>query len=239
MREKKEKKEKKKKLKEWAIAILAIIVWLCIGYVFMNVFPEIGHPFFYFLSVLYDDSLRIAVLLFLVLAGVLFSLRKEGGREESKGILKIFFLIAGVWIVVSNLFPVKDDYKAVLIDGETPSKFAYKASILKDALTGETKVENLPVEKVTPFRSEYYVSGGRNSSGSYHTSYYVKFETEDGRLFASYESPEVWNYVVWMREHRETIQIEYYVHSGILKTLNGIDKNEGEAMKMLISSEMP
>lgn len=230
MREKKEKKEKKKKLKEWAIAILAIIVWLCIGYVFMNVFPEIGHPFFYFLSVLYDDSLRIAILLFLVLAGVLFSLRKEGRKRETWGIMRIFFLIAGVWIVVLNLFPVKNDYKAVLIDGETPSKFAYKASILKDALSGETKVENLPVEKVTPFRSEYYVSGGRNSSGRYHTSYYVRLETEAGRLFASYESPEIWNYVVWMQEHRETIQIEYYVYSGILKTINGIDKNDEKAL---------
>ena len=230
MREKKEKKEKKKDFRGALIAIATIGLWFLISELFLDVLPRTGHLFFYFLAVLYEDSLSMAVLLFLILAGVMFSLRKEGRKRETWGIMRIFFLIAGVWIVLLNLFPVKDDYKAVLIDGETPSKFAYKASILKDALSGETKVENLPVEKVTPFRSEYYVSGGRNSSGRYHTSYYVRLETEAGRLFASYESPEIWNYVVWMQEHRETIQIEYYVHSGILKTINGIDKNDEKAL---------
>ena len=226
MREKKDKTGKKKKIKEWAIAILAIIVWLCIGYVFMNVFPEIGHPFFYFLSVLYDDSLRIAVLLFLVLAGVLFSLRKEGGREESKGILKIFFLIAGVWILIVNLFPVKDEYESVLIDGKTPSKLSYKAHILQDACSGETKVETLPVEKVSAFRSEYSVGGGRHSSSRRITTYFIGFETEENGTFASRESGVLWKYVSWMKENTDTIQIEYYVHSGMIKTIDGVDKKD-------------
>lgn len=226
MWEKKDKTEKKKELREWAIAILAIIVWLGIGYVFMSIFPEIGHPFFWFLSVLYDDSLRIAVLLFLVLAGVLFSLRKKGGREESKGILKFFFLIAGVWILLVNVFPVKDEYESVLIDGKTPSKLSYKANILRDALSGETKVETFPAEKVSAFRSEYSVEGGRHSSSRRITTYYIGFETEENGIFASRESVVLWKYVSWMKEHTDTIQIEYYVHSGMIKRIDGVGKKD-------------
>lgn len=234
MREKKDKTEKKKKMQEWSIAIFVIVVWIGIGHVFLNIFPEIGHPFFFFLSVLYDDSLNIAVLLFLGLSGVLFSLRKEGGREESRGILRLFFLVAGVWILILNVFPVKDEYESVLIDGKTPSKMSYKAHILKDAFSGETKVETLPVEKVTPFRSEYSIRGGRHSSSRRITTYYIGFETEENGTFASYESGVLWKYVTWMKEHNDTIQIEYYVHSGMIKRIDGVDKRDIDGLSARI-----
>lgn len=51
-------------------------------------------------------------------------------------------------------------------------------------------------------------------------------KTVDNKLFASRESSEVWEYIEWIKEHKDTIQIEYYVHSGIIKTIDGIDRND-------------
>ncbi len=230
MREKKEKKEKKKSIQEALIAFGAMALWWGIGYLVLDVLPGTGHPFFYFLSVLYEDSLNIALLLLFILLGVLFSLRKEGGREESKGILRLFLLIAGVWILILNLFPVSKRYEDVLIDGKRPSKLSYKVHILQDAISGETKVETLPVDKVTAIRSGYRIRGGRHSSSRRVDTYYIGFETEENEKFASYESGVLWKYVTWMKEHTDTIQIEYYVHSGMIKKIDGVDKKDIDAL---------
>lgn len=227
-------REKKKNFQEWVIAILAIVVWLGIGYVFLNIFPKMGHPFFYFLSVLYDDSLRVAMLLLLILAGVMFLLRKEGGREEMRGLFRFFFLVAGAWILILNLFPVSKAYEEVLIDGKTPSKMLYKVHILKDAFSGETEVETLSADKITPFSSGYRVKGGRHSSSRRINTYYIEFETKENGTYASYESGVLWKYVTWMKEHTDTIQIEYYVHSGMIKSIDGVDKRNIDGLSARI-----
>lgn len=113
-----------------------------------------------------------------------------------------------------------------MIDGKTPTKFSYKAHILQDAISGETKVETVPADKVTAFRSAYSVRGGRHSSSRRVTTYYIGFETEENGKFASHESGVLWNYVTWMKEHTDTIQIEYYVHSGMIKNIDGVDKRD-------------
>lgn len=236
MREKKDKAEKKKSFQEWLIVIIVMAVWCGLGYLVQIVLPRTGNLFFYFLAVLYEDSLSVAVLLFLVLVAVLFSLREEGRKEENRGILRMFFLIAGVWIAVLNVFPVSEQYEAVLIDGKKPTKFSYKASILQDAIDGETKVETLPVEKIEPFRAEYRTRGGRHSSSRNVTTYYIGYETEENKAFASYESSVLWKYVTWMKENADTIQIEYYAHSGLIKRIDGVDKRDLDGLNARIAA---
>ena len=221
-------REKKSFWPEVLLAFGALVVWFGIGYLVLEVLPGIGHPFFYFLSVFYEDSLRPVVLFFLILYGVTLPLRRRGRKEEVRRSFRRFFLVACLWIWILNSFPVKGRYESVLIDGEKPTKLSYKAHILRDVLSGETKVEELPAEKVTPLRAEYDAD---ESDEKGRTSQYVKFETEEGGVFASYESLEVWNYVFWMKRHGEAIPIEYYVHSGMLKSINGIDKNDSETLR--------
>lgn len=230
MKEKKDIKKHFKKFQVILIIIVLLVVWFALLYVFSTILPKLGHPIFNFLSVLYCDSLSGVVIVLAIIMGILISLRKEGDASDIKRMLRGGLLIAAAWIVIINLFSVSKDYEAVLIQGKKPSRMAYKFHILQDAISGETKVETFPVDQVIPFINEYHVSSGRGHSGSDITTYYIVYESEEKGKFASLESWQVWKYVEWIKERSDTIKIEYYVHSGIIKTIDGIDKNDRKAL---------
>ena len=70
---------------------------------------------------------------------------------------------------------------------------------------------------------------GMGKRASRHDVYYVKYNTGNTE-FSSIESEEVAVAVEIITKVNGTIEIEYYPHSGIIKSINGIDKKDTDSI---------
>lgn len=229
--------DNKAEKKEIVIAVIAILLVLaagvCLDLFFTHMYFKTSHLAFYFLSVFYRDSLLggLGILSLVLYFGI--SMKKDHASFNLWKFLGGLGLIAAVIILIMNLFQVSDRYGGVLIENETPSKLDYKYAILRDVFGQETKVVDIPSAEVEVYVQSYSYKSGRSTERAY--AYYMAFETADRKCYASLESEGFRICINELKELKDSIQIEYYIHSGIIKSIDGIDKNDDETLMEYIA----
>lgn len=218
----------KKEAARWIFAVLiSFAITAFLAWYISNLYQEKGSLTCYFFHVWYSDSLNVVLFFFLtiILGSYVFVRHEE--RSDLKGTLLTFLVIALVYIFFVNIFGVSKQFDDVLIDGKSPSKFVYKHNIFLDMINGDTKLQEIPVENIETDINHYTI-GSRRSRGSYN-SYYVKFEL-DNEKYSSLETYALSVYIDKLIEYKDTILVEYYPHTGIIKSIDGIDKSDTQKL---------
>ncbi|MBQ4068673.1 MAG: hypothetical protein IJC76_05430 [Lachnospiraceae bacterium] len=184
---------------------------------------------FYFFLVWFDESLGIILFFLLFLLFFVYITRKDENEIKLKPSLRIFTVIALIYIAFTNIFEVSEQYEAVLIDNKKPSAFEYKYNIIKDAIDGNTITKIVPVENIEIYYNHYVVDTGRSSKG--RVSYYIRFKIGDIQ-YSSLEERSTAIYVKELLKCKENIKIEYYQHTGMVKSIDGISKNNNQELRL-------
>ena len=217
------------------ISILAGLVFFVIlvgiNYSVSYLYRDTGLLVFYFFSVLFDESLGIVIFFLLFLLFFVYISRNDEDAIKLKPSLRVFTVIALIYMAFTNIFEVSKKYEAVLIDNKTPSRFEYKYNILQDAIDKTTVTKIVPVENIEIYYNHYVVNTGRSSKG--RMSYYIKFKIDDMQ-YSSLEERSTAIYTEELLKVKETITIEYYQHTGIVKAIDGIDKNDTEELRFYV-----
>ncbi len=218
----------KKHAWKWAVRVLIIlVVSIGLNCLLTVLYSKTGMLIFYFFKVWYDDSLNIVIFFLAVFIFVLHDMKKEGEGLNLRKAWLIFSLIALSYITLINFFKVSKKYGAVVIDDKTPSKFVYKCDILLDMFSGDTETEIIPVENIDTFTNRYVLRSTRKSRTQ--RSYYITY-TINNSEYSSLENYQLMSCIEGLKECVSSIEIEYYPHSGIIKSINGINKNDIDAL---------
>lgn len=221
--------------KKTAISIIAGIIFFIIivgiNWLLSYLYTDTGLLIFYFFYVWFDESLGVVIFFLLFLLFFAYISRKDEEPINIKSSFLTFTVIALIYMAFTNIFEVSKKYEAVLIDNKTPSRFEYKYNILKDAIAGETVIETIPVENMEVYRNHYLSRSGRSTKG--RDSYYIRFKINDIQ-YSSLEERMTTVYVDELLKFKEEITIEYYPHTGIVKSIDGVDKNNAKELKFYV-----
>ncbi len=220
--------EKKETIK-WVVAIVIIIaISGGLNWLMSYLYAETGLLIFYFFSVWYNDSLGVVVFFLMVVIFGVYETKKDGEKCNIKKVFLVFSVIALIYMMFVNVFEVSKRYGAVLIDNDTPSRFTYKYNILLDAIEEKTITEAITVDNIKTYTNHYVARSGKSSRSA--KSYYIRFTIGDNQ-YSSLESYELARYINMLMSAENTITIEYYPRTGIIKTIDGIDKNDSATLE--------
>lgn len=230
------------------------IVAIAVGakYLFDGLCVKTNSPFWILLDVL-CSSLSIALIIFIVVFYTYFfitsskkekeaSLKMKAQRKlkakrmknktsDSKD-KKAFIGIIIFSLLLPVFLPLQHDFGATKINGKRPLKIQYCFYLLMDAISGDTA-------SVTINPKEFYVGkhsySGRSRRSFIHYSriynYYAEFE---GNCVYLYEN-EIEDYFLFCYEDNIDMEIEYYINSKVIKTINGIEIYDYYGFKNAVS----
>lgn len=225
----KETKVSKLQTLKWLLLMFFLFLIIAQIQVFLeNTYWETNNLLFCWLSTWFNDSLFLAFFWFGLALFIGIGIKKDLPRFSLCKFMGIIGMIAVIIVAVSSLFPVSERYYGVEIAGEMPSKWSYKNAIFCDLVEKDTV-------SVAIASTELKTSGHRygykaRSSASGHYACYIDYVGADGKEYGSYESEWITNYVGLIKEQAESINIEYYLHSGVIKSIDGIEKNNTESL---------
>ena len=226
-----------KEFSQWLLALLfmldlviatGIVLGLKYAYTYTN------HLLLYYCYVWFDYALSFVLALILMAVEATVSVRNgklmltEDGRGALRFGIGFILAIAAVIIVINGFFPVAGKYRVCEIDGKKPGKFQYMTAVLKDGIGGQTKTVTFDAENVNAGRTTYSIRAGRGSREG-HTDY-ISFHN-DGVSFCTVQlRVAAVNYVRFAKKYKDAFTIEYYVHSGIIKTIDGMGVFDEDAL---------
>jgi len=242
----------------------AILLWTTafglIAWGILCLYKQTLSPWWLFLYVNFRDSLYWPLSFLALIFWITFPDKKErmepDWREKHKaGLgkgLKIWGIAVAVYLVAVNLFPVSREFCAVRLQEKKPSRFSYKAAILKDALAGETRVARGTWENVRADgeRYSFRVSTGRHTYGTRSAyAYFLAFRDGDvsyqsylaeGTAVSYYELTEKASQKKAGRETERICEkeymIEYYPNSGLVKAIDGCSPYDGDGLQVLLEA---
>lgn len=216
--------EDKKEAARWVFAVLISFV-VCVGlaYIISYLYEQTSNLAFYLLDVWYNDSLTVVIFFLLTVVLGSYVFEKKEKRRNLKLTLRFFFIFALVYIFFVNIFGVSKKYEDVLISGKSPSKFVYKYNIFMDVIGGKTELIEIPVENISTDISSYVIRS--RTSTSSRITYYVILNI-DNKKYSSAETRGLYVCINSLIKNKDKILIEYYPHTGIIKSVDGIDKND-------------
>ena len=202
-------------------------------------------PFLVFLGISRTNSLLLQwlfsfyldFLVFVVIAFLIFhEVERDNSKETKKRHYALFAVGALLFMLFIDMFPVFGVNKLFRRDGSRPQLISYRISLLRDAFEKETVTCTIPREEwkeklgVTTYRMTY--TARMRSETHALTFYYLSFTDGESKNCAHLYSYEAYNYILQKDRAREAaIEIEYYKHSGVLKSLDGIDLSDTAALK--------
>ena len=219
-------RENYKSLK-WVIrAIIVVVVLVVVSIGLEKAYENTSSLFAYFIMMCWEDSFFFVMACFAVYAFYIYDLVKIGEKGAIGKRCAIFGISAAVLILIINLFPVSGKYKYAITNGKKPSKIEYKMDMLADMFSTAKKV-TVTAESVDVYMGSYRRIGRRTIR---QDVYYVEYTSGDSK-FSSIESQTFATYVQLITEFKDTAEIEYYPNTGIIKSIDGIDKNNTEALR--------
>lgn len=217
------------------VMVLVFVGFTTIDYKLYSSYNETNELVYYFISVLFEDPAVIIIFfLFLLLAYLLYEFRKEGYIIKWRKVFGIALAISAVIVLLIDLSEVSNKLEGILIDNKRPSKLEYKYNIFLDVLENETVTENIPTTKIRTYTERYTY----RKSTTTHYSYYVSYWTADNRRMSVVEEYNLVQCIEGLKEIDDNIQIEYYPHSGIIKSINGVVKHECNKLDAYISDKV-
>lgn len=220
--------EDKKEAAKWVIAVVIIVaINIAINGLMSYLYTESSLLIFHFFSVWYNDSLGVVIFFLMVAIFYICDSKRKGEDCNVKKAMLIFSVFSLVYMGFVNIFEVSKRYEGILIDGDKPSRFEYKYNIILDAIEGNTETKDISVENVETYINHYVARSGKSSRSS--KSYYVRFKIGD-RLYSSLENSALSRCIDTIINSKSTITIEYYTHTGIIKSIDGIDKNNIDSL---------
>lgn len=212
---------------KWVIrAIIVGILLFCVTFGLEKSYEETGKLSAYFAMMCWEDSMLLITSCFAVYAFYIYDLIKNGEKGDIGRRCAIFGIAAAVLILIINLFPVTGKYKFVITNGKKPSKIEYKMDLLADMFSPTEKV-TVTADMVDVCMGTYRRIGRRTRR---QDVYYVEYISGDTK-FASIESQSAATYIQLITEFKDTTVIEYYPNTGIIKSIDGFDKNDTETLK--------
>lgn len=208
------------------IIIVAIIIYVAsikysengsLGYLFVKL---VG----YFIMHWAIIGMAISIIIFLAII-IYERIKVKRGGKQCKKIQINYILIITLLItfIVSGLRPINNDYTSG--QGQKMSYFRYLGNILKDCIDKETNVASINKDEIYISRS--LSSGGRGRrSYIYRIQYNVMGENNTKYTYSSEESGALVKMVSYLLQLEDEISIEYYINSGVIKSIEGIDKSD-------------
>ena len=154
----------------------------------------------------------------------MYYMKKKDEHFKARNPVLIFFAISVVGLFIVNLFPVSKTYSDILINGKKPSRLEYKFNILCDVFINETNTATVEIKDIEAYESSYTYRNSRQHRKT-GRSYYVAFSVN----FKEYFSPEEYktaSCIADLIECSDSLEVEYYPNCGIIKSVNGIEKND-------------
>lgn len=228
-----EDKEKKSKVREiltgfglvmYIVGVMLLLTLLLTG--LQTGYENTGSLWFYFSRLLLLENFLIPLTLCGVLSGALVMARMEKEEMDYRRYVKAILLLFVVTSILSSCFRVSGRFEHVKRNGKRPLKLIYEAAVLQDAFMGITEFTVLQQEDVSLFSREYRAGTARGGSRP-SRYYYLGYHTEDGKeyvcslLYSQYRALGI------LTEVEDSITLEYYAHSGILKSVQGIPLLDG------------
>ena len=120
----------------------------------------------------------------------------------------------------------------VRINNKRPGILIYQCYIVKDMIEGETTTISVKSKKIdTNAILIYAPSQTHTNRHSLPKTYYVRYYVTDTYQNSSPENMKVVSIIDSLKGYEDEVAIEYYNNSGIIKSIDGIDKNDYEALK--------
>lgn len=226
----------KKKSFDWKIVCGVLLMVVIVAFLlFINTFlyAKTNLLIFYFFDVCCKDSFCVWLCILLIFLNVMYDMKKKDEKFKATKPFVIFFAISVVGLLVVNLFPVSKAYSEVMIDGKRPSKIGYKLNLLCDVVLDSTATDTIDTKDMEIFENSYTYRtrrAHRRTQRSYYVVYKVNFNT-----YYSLEEKQIAGCIANLMLATDTIEIEYYPNSGIIKSVNGIAKNEYELLRNSVS----
>ena len=219
----------KRKIDLKVIFVVLLMFAITMFLLFINSFlyTKTNLLIFYFFDVWCKDSLCVWICIFIVFLYVVYEMKKENKIVNLTKPFLIFFAVSLVGMLIVNLFPVSKSYNDIMINGKKPSRLEYKFSILCDAISGKTKKDTIPIEDIDIYKNHYSYRVNRHRKGA--NSYYISFAVGINR-YSSVEQYKTIKCIDEIIECSDSIELEYYPNSGIIKSINGIEKNDYELL---------
>ena len=188
----------------------------------------------YFFKVLYEDSLMWIFFVLPIIFFYLWDIRKVS-KINYKKVCAILGVIVLVVTIINNCLPVMFKYEAVKINGKRPSKFEYKWNLFIDSF-GYTNTAEIKREDVDRFSGRYQTFGRSRTRSRFNKNSYtmVKFNT----LSSSYtvcEESNVSIYIEDIAKYKGSVELEYYPSSGMIKAIEGIERNDTNKLRKYVS----
>lgn len=215
----------RKKIDLKIIFVVLLMVAVTIFLLFINSFlyTKTNLLIFYFFDVWCKDSLCAWICIFIVFLYIVYEMKKENKIVNLTKPFLIFFAVSIVGMLIVNLFPVSKSYNDIMINGKKPSRLEYKFNILCDAISGKTKKNTILIEDIDIYENHYSYRVNRHRKGA--NSYYISFVVGINK-YSSVEQYKTIKCIDEIIECSDSIELEYYPNSGIIKSINGIEKND-------------
>ena len=219
----------------WAGRLLVIFLFASL----IGALLDAGYQYYnsirlYFFKVLYEDSLMWIFIVLPIIFFYLWDIRKDS-KINFKKVCAVLGVIVLVITIINNCLPVMFQYEAVKINGKRPSKFEYKWNLFIDSF-GYTNTAEIKREDVDSFSGRYQTFGRRRTRSRFNKNSYtmVKFNT----LSSSYtvcEESNVSVYIEDIAKYKGSVEFEYYPSSGMIKAIEGIERNDTNKLRKYVS----
>lgn len=146
-------------------------------------------------------------------------------KAKKKNILKITligFILATLFVGIFDIFNMPTNYEEIKVKGNAVSMLNYKYAILKDMIQGKTTI--IVTQNVSCY------------------SNYIKYFSEEKQyVYCSKENSQLVQIANELLKYEKQLQIEYYNNTGIIKSIDGIEKSNykvlSEKVKILINKQ--
>lgn len=223
---------------DWKLVLVTVVFIVLIVAAQMGLlvlYRVTGWLWVYFLDLVYSSGLQVFLFLYLLFRMIFFVEGKSSSKGKDKQFQKRFLsglLVVEIAIfIIVNFFPinkVSNRYSVVNLNGTKPTGHEYMLAVLWDVVAGDTVETTVSSDHISTGKIEYRVKGGRGSSHR-GTSHNISYQ--DDAVSFSVHQPWVasLNYVQKAKKMKNTFVIEYYVHSGVIKSIDYCGINDEKA----------
>lgn len=220
-----------KKERRWPSILFGIVLALLPFLMYLGIM-QTNSLFLQWLLIFYVDTFLLVAIAFFIFHDI----ERDKSHKEKRRHFGFFTIGAVLFMLLINLLPVFGISKPVRLNGRKPMGLTYKTALLRDAFEKETVTCTIPREewedKLGVLHYTIKISKRRHSGTNNFTFYFLSYTDGEKENRVLLPSLDAYMYVQKKNQaEAEEIVIEYYKHSGALKSLDGINLSDSAALK--------
>ena len=202
-----------------------LIIFIFFLYVILSFcYKKTNDLLFYFVKAFYIEVLPVFLVIYLLFYLIIDNNLKKWIYSI---LLSISIIIVFQNSIISNIFSV--NYKK--INGTMLIKFDYNIEIVKDIISKKTKKTKINSEEINLYNKKFFRI----------MHYYIMYETNNDNINYIYSAEydnRLFNIIKKLKNCETEIEIEYFANSGIIKSIDGIEKNNYKILNERINCLM-